>query len=292
METGLTILGGKGFVGSTYVEQFHDPAVGNVRSINSRHDYNVYSKDVLYFISTVDNLSMYEDPHKDIDTNLTLLVKVLENWRKREDCRDGVFNFISSWFVYGDHGCMLNTAESYPCDPYGFYSVTKRCAEQLLISYCRAHNLQYRIMRLGNVMGPGDPKVSHKKNVLQYLINRLAKWENVEIAGNGSMSRDYIHVEDCADAIDLVISRGERNSIYNIGNGTTWDMRKIMEYCHEKLKSRSRVRYGQKADLQFSLDNRKLVSLGYRPQYLEEKLFDSLCEVAVENLNSNSKCAR
>ena len=53
--TGLTILGGGGFVGKRYVDTFYHHAIGNITSVNKRNDYSVYSSDVLYFISTVDN---------------------------------------------------------------------------------------------------------------------------------------------------------------------------------------------------------------------------------------------
>ena len=74
--------------------------------------------------------------------------------------KDFVFNFISSWFVYGD--TKLPAKESYQCKPKGFYSITKSTAEQLLISFCNTFKKKYRILRICNVYGLNDKNVSKK----------------------------------------------------------------------------------------------------------------------------------
>lgn len=280
---GLTILGGKGFVGGHYVKDHYDAAVGNIVSVNSKYDYKTYSPDVLYLISTNHNFNIFDKPYLDIDTNLMVLVETLENWRKSKNC--GVFNFISSWLVYGNQDTISGVPETAPCNPKGFYAITKRCAEQLLISYCEAYKLSYRILRLSNVVGPGDNKVSAQKNVLQHMINKLSRNEDIEVYGDGMFFRDYTHVSDCSKAIELVITKGDHNSIYNIGNGRTWPFKRIINYAHEELKSTGKIVYVAPKDFQkqvvvtsFYMDTEKLVSLGYAPEYTEEKLYKALIQ--------------
>ena len=91
----------------------------------------------VYFISTVDNYNVHTDMHIDINTNLNVLMDVLKSFR--ESSPDAVFNFISSWFVYGN--VPLPAKEDSHCNPRGFYSITKRAAEQMLISYCETFGL-------------------------------------------------------------------------------------------------------------------------------------------------------
>lgn len=289
------MLGSHGFVGSRYWERHWASHSGNPNYIhgrrNTREDYQVYSPDVLYFISTVHNYNIFESSHLDIDTNLSTLMTVLDNWKaliKRDEQKhgpvsNGVFNFISSWFVYGDTPDPHNVNEKAPCEPKGFYSITKRCAEQLLKSYCETFGLNYRIMRLANVVGPGDPKVSKQKNALQYMINQLKAGEPVEIYGDGTFYRDYIHVDDCADAINLVINKGTVNDIYNIGNGKTWKFRDILYYARRELNSESKMTFIEPKPFHqhvqvksFYMDNSKLISLGYKPVYTGEELYKSL----------------
>jgi len=281
----LTIFGGRGFVGSRYVRDYYDAAVANIASVNRRNDYNVYSKDVLYFISTVHNFHIFTDPYIDINTNLTLLIEVLENWRARPDSKQGVFNFVSSWLVYGNQENPNGVSETACCLPSGFYSITKRAAEQMLISFCETYGLKYRILRLCNVIGPGDDKVSAQKNGLQYMVNKLANNESVEIYGDGLFFRDYIHVEDCARAIDLVITRGLINHIYNIGNGKTWCFKDIIEFAKKELKSEGSITHVEPKEFQkqvvvrsFFMDNTKLRNLGYTPRYTYSDLFKTLTQ--------------
>lgn len=282
MSEALTILGGKGFVGSAYVRAYYDAAIANIISINERNDLSVYSKDVLYLISTIHNYNMPDHPTLDIETNLILLVKVLENWRKRPDAKDGVFNFVSSWFVYG-YADGKPVSEDANCDPKGFYSITKRCAEQLLVSYCETHNLKYRIFRLGNVIGPGDHKVSAQKNVLQFMANKLISGKDVEVYGDGHFHRDYIHADDVATAMHLLMHRGNVNEIYNIGNGRTWDFITILAYLKIMLDSNSKIVHVAPKGIyktvgipSFYMDTKKLRALGYKPKYVYAKLFQTL----------------
>ncbi len=279
----LTILGGKGFVGGTYVSLFYDQAIGNIKSVNARSDYHVYSKDVLYFISTIHNFHVFTDPYIDIDTNLNTLIQVLENWRNRQDSKDGVFNFISSWLVYGNQENPKGVREDAPCNPSGFYSITKRTAEQLLISYCTTYGLKWRILRLSNVVGKTDRKVSSQKNGLQFLLGKLAAGDPVEIYGDGNFYRDFTHVEDVAAAIELVLARGSTNEIYNIGNGRTWSFKEILMYAARKLGSSSKITCVEPKEFQrqvvvqtFYMDNTKLRALGYTPRYTGAALYDSI----------------
>ena len=270
---GLTIFGGKGFVGSHYVDAYYDSAIGNIVSINARDDYEVHSKDVLYLISTVHSHSVPKDPQVYIDTNLTTLITVLENWRKREDSKDGVFNFISSWFVYGK---VNNAKECDQCSPSGFYPITKRCAEQLLESYCKAYGLKYRILRLANVIGSGDKKVSPEKNALQHILNKIKNNEDVELHGGGRFFRDYMHVTDCVRAIELVIAKGQTNTIYNVGNGPTWSFRDIVLYIKNYVQSTSKITDTDTSVYDFQMNTEKLKALGYVPTLQGWKLYDYL----------------
>ena len=167
----ISVYGSTGFIGGRYLKMYSDGSIPISRSENAPQ-----SKDILYFISTTHNYNIFTEPHKDIDTNVTKLISVLEECRKNDP--NTVFNFVSSWFVYGMN-CSLNTKETDPCDPTGFYSITKRAAEQMLICYCRTFGMKYRIMRMTNIIGESDGGVSAKKNAIQYMIGLLKKNEPV-----------------------------------------------------------------------------------------------------------------
>src|ERR1035441_8389108 len=136
----LSIFGSSGFIGSRFCELYPD-LVSRVERQNNHPQYN----NVLYLISTTDNYGPVEgDLFRDIETNLIKLMKVLENCKDRPGF---VINFISSFFVYGAGKPKgAHTNEEDECKPLGFYSSTKYCGENLLASYCRTFNINYRIL--------------------------------------------------------------------------------------------------------------------------------------------------
>src|ERR1017187_6394322 len=290
----LTVLGGKGFIGGHFVDLLKKQNSQYIA--NEKLDYNVKTNDVISYISTVDNYNVFENPYIDIDTNLTVLIKLLESWRNRVEQKRyvGCFNFVSSWFVYGnEYGLRFlgneiglngfGASETDRCDPKGFYGITKRAAEQLLISYCETYGLNYRILRLSNVIGPGDKKVSKKKNALTYMINQMKEDKLIELYDDGDFYRDFIHVDDCVTAIDLVLTKGDENAIYNIGGGVPVKFKNAIEHAWAKMGSRSEIvpivgkefhRVVQAKS--FFMCTAKLRKLGFVPKYDIYQAIDTL----------------
>jgi nucleoside-diphosphate-sugar epimerase len=270
MERLISILG-PGFVGGRY----HELTSNSVT--NDKYDYEPKSDEIVYFISTIDNYNVHTNPYLDIDTNLTVLIKTLEHCKGKTV----TFNFISSWFVYGD--VELPAKESSYCDPKGFYSITKRAAEQLLISYCETFDIEYRIIRLANVLGKSDSKVSKKKNALQYMIEEIKNGRDVDMYDGGKIFRDYIHVDDVVQAINLIIDNGELNTIYNVGNGKEIYLKDALSYVKNKTNSTSMLnsiesaKFHQKVQTKnMVLDISKIRSLGYKPKFDIYQALDTL----------------
>lgn len=258
----VNVFGGHGFIGSRFCSLCKDVIV------NERNDLKVKidKGEILYLISTVDNYSMKVNPYIDIETNLTTMIRVLEQCRDK----DVVFNFASSWFVYGDTD--LPARENSPCNPKGFYSITKRTAEQLIISYCETFNIKYRILRFANVLGVGDRKVSKKKNALTYLLNEIVHHRPIDLYEKGMFIRDYIDVDDLCGAIALIMVKGEVNQIYNVSNQTEVDFYNIIMYAMGYTGSKSTINEVPQADFHkvvqvksMTMDNSKLKALGYKP---------------------------
>lgn len=272
MERLINVLG-KGFVGGRYAEL--TPKV----IVNERNDYEVKSNEVLYFISTIDNYNVHTNPYLDIETNLTTLIKTLESCKGK----DVTFNFISSWFVYGD--VPLPAKETAHCDPKGFYSITKRTAEQLLISYCETFGMNYRILRLPNVLGETDTKVSKKKNALQYMLRQVQNNETLSLYDGGYAVRDYLYVDDVVSAINLILQKGNLNEIYNIGSGESVSVRTCIDYAIEKSGSTSKIEVIEPAKfhkvvqtVNMEIDNTKIKELGFLPKYTIYDIIDRLLE--------------
>ena len=268
----LSVYGATGFIGGTFCDLYPDEVIKV-----PREERKPESKDIIYFISTTTNSHVFNDLHIDVDTNLTVLTDVLEHC---ED-KDITFNFVSSAFVYGTD--VIDAKEDDPCEPGGFYSITKRCAEQLLISYCKTFDVKYRIMRIANVYGD-DKTVSAQKNVLKFLIGLMKEDKPLTLYDDGMQLRDYMHVNDICRAMKLVMEKGEINSIYNIAAGNPLPFKTIMEKARDFLGSKSKFNYVDYPEFNkiaqaynYSVNADKLKDLGFEPQISFDEGLKSLC---------------
>ncbi len=273
----LSIFGSTGYVGSNFCE--YKDAIGDSYVTIPRNSLKSTNGNFLYFISTNNNYNVFDNPHVDINTNLSHMISVLEANREHLD----VFNFISSWFVYGNTD--LPAREDSHCFPTGFYSITKKCAEDLLISYCKTFGINYRIIRLCNVYGKTDLKASAKKNALHYMVERVINNEEVNLYDGGNVIRDYMHINDTCEAIDLVLKKGGVNEIFNIGNGEPIKIRDIIDFSMKITKSTSKINHIEIPEFHkvvqvkdMYLDNSKLLSLGYKKKNDIELGIKRLCK--------------
>lgn len=225
-------LFGAGFIGSHYKKAYPDTVVIG-RDFNSPETGNT-----LYMRGTVTNYNPKDgNAFIDIESNLIDFMKVLE--RVRYYPISPVFNLVSTWFVYGSK--EIPAKETSYCEPNGFYSITALCREQLLKSYCETFGLKYRILRLGNVIGVGDNKISRKKNALQHIIRELAQGRDVDYLYKGGAIRDYIDVRDCVDAIHLALEKGSLNEVYNIANGQGLNVNDLVDVAHRESGFKSKI---------------------------------------------------
>lgn len=260
-------LFGAGFVGGWYAKLYPEET-----DVVGRGFVLGQNPDSLYMISTVHNYNPTNgDSFVDIETNLTHFMEHLVahkiHWNG-----EGVFNLVSTWFVYGN--TTLPAREDSPCNPTGFYSITARAREQLLISYAETFGLKYRILRLGNVLGAGDKKISRKKNALQYIVSEIAKGRDVDYLYKDGAIRDFIDVRDCVRAIHLVLEKGDTNQIYNIANGKGLNVNDLVEVAWQESGYMSKITqipvpefHRQVQTSKMYMDTKKLKALGYVQQH-------------------------
>lgn len=270
----ISVYGATGYIGSHFVKTFNEESI-----IVQKQELEPKSKKVLYLISTTDNYNVLTNSFLDIETNLTHLMKVLDECKNKQI----EFVFISSWFVYGN--TELPAKETSPCYPKGFYSITKYAAEMLLESFCKTYNINYKIIRLGNVIGFNDGGGSKKKNALQYLINELKNNKDINLYDDGLFFRDYIDVRDVVNGIKLIIDKGSTNEIYNLSSGNKQIFRDIIFYAKDKIKSESKINCISPTEFHkivqvksMFLDTTKIQKLGFFSQYNIFETIDSMID--------------
>lgn len=267
----ISVFGSTGFIGSKWMEMYPDKSHAEERnSIKPTYD------EIIYFRATNSNYNVYSDLSLDVNTNLTLLTETFKNIKPSSK-----ITLISSWFVYGKNNIHVNL-ESSPCNPKGFYSITKYTQEQLLESFSKTFGINYRILRLCNVIG-GDNKASAKKNALEHIIQKLKLNEDVEIYV-GDNYRNYLHVEDVCKAINLIHTYGVIDSIYNVGSIESVKLIEIIDFCKTFLNSKSKLKlihapkfHQQVQTKDFHMDTTKLRNLGFEPKYTLEDALKNIC---------------
>jgi nucleoside-diphosphate-sugar epimerase len=272
----ISVYGATGFIGNTFCKTFPGESIAI-----PRNQKIPMSKDIVYFISTTTNYNVFDDAKLDINTNLVVLMDTLE--KIKESKEDHVFNFISSWFVYGE--CSLPAKETSCCNPRGFYSITKLCAEQLVESYCKTFSIPYRIIRLANVYGKNDTGVSKKKNALQFLIGCLKQDKEIQLYHDGSFIRDYIHVKDVCRAVRLVMNKGNTEEVYNVGSGKPYQFKDLINIAADNLKSSSVIgsmdtpKFHELVQVKdMVLDITKIKNLGYSESINIKEGIKELCQ--------------
>lgn len=271
----LCVYGGNsGWIGSKFVEIYPDCVV------QKRNEYKPKTNDILYFISTTHNYNVYDDEKfcDDIDINLKYLCLVLKHCKSENI----TFNFISSWFVYGK--CVdIPATEETICNPTGFYSITKKCAEDLIKSFCDTFGVKYRILRLCNVLGK-DPGASKRKNAVSWMIEQLKEDKEISLYDNGTHKRDFLYIDDVCEAIWVVTQKGKLNEVYNIGSGIGTKISEIVYNAHELLHSKSIISnieppefHNQVQSKHFWMDSSKLNNLGWKQKFDNFEIVRKLC---------------
>ena len=99
-------------------------------------------------------------------------------------------------------------------EPTNPYAATKAGAELLAKAYYRSFKLPLIITRGNNVYGPHQ----YPEKIIPKFVNQLLRGRPLTLHGDGSNTRNYLYVEDCAAAFDVILHNGTIGHIYNIGS--------------------------------------------------------------------------
>lgn len=158
------------------------------------------------------------DPVADQTANVTPMLHLLETCR-RQGMRPTVL-FSSSVTVVGIPE-QLPVAENCPDHPLTIYDLHKQMAEQYLRWYAEQGYVRGVTLRLSNVYGPGPRSGSTDRGILNQMIRRALAGEPLTVYGAGDQVRDYVYVEDVAQAFISAALHGEalNGKYFVIGSG-------------------------------------------------------------------------
>lgn len=138
---------------------------------------------------------------------------------------------------------LVPTDEESKVMPNSLYAFTKYAQEKMIETMCRAMNIEYTIFRFQNVYGVGQSLKNPYTGILSIFSTLLLESKKINIFEDGLESRDFVNVEDVAEAVikslDVESSNGE---IINLGSGKGTTVLEIEQMLKKMYNSNSDVR--------------------------------------------------
>jgi dTDP-glucose 4,6-dehydratase len=154
-----------------------------------------------------------------VETNIlgtyTMLEVARRHWSRRTGPGKNEFRFlhVSTDEVYGSLGPEGLFSESTPYDPSSPYSASKAASDHLAIAWHRTYGLPVIVSNCSNNYGPSQ---FPEKLIPLIILNALAG-KPLPVYGDGSNVRDWLYVEDHAQALRLILEKGRPGETYNVG---------------------------------------------------------------------------
>lgn len=295
----LLVTGGAGFIGSNFVRYM----------VNKYPEYQIVNLDLLTYAGNLENLKDIENAPNYKFVRGDIADREFINGLFKEEKFDYVLNFaaeshvdrsitdpgifvqtniqgtlalldaaktfgvtkylqVSTDEVYGTLGETGYFTEETPLAANSPYSASKAGADLLVRAYHETFGLPVNITRCSNNYGPFH---FPEKLIPLMIINALHDKE-LPIYGDGLNIRDWLHVEDHCQAIDLVLHKGRNGEVYNVGGNNERTNIEIVKTILKHLnKPESLMKFVTDRpghDRRYAIDATKLrTELGWSPKY-------------------------
>jgi dTDP-glucose 4,6-dehydratase len=308
-EKKILITGGAGFIGSHLVRKMvnkyskylivnidkltYAGNLNNLKEIENKPNYEFINIDICneadlsklfkkYLFDGIIHLAAeshvdrsISNPKEFILTNvvgtLNLLNECKLQWKNSEN---KCFYHISTDEVYGSLGDVGYFHENTSYDPRSPYSASKASSDHLVRAYGHTYNLPIKISNCSNNYG----SFQFPEKLIPLIINNIKQHQPLPIYGKGENIRDWLWVEDHANAIDLIFHQGKLGETYNIGGHNEWKniylVHLLCDIMDRKLgnvkgKSRGLITYVKDRaghDMRYAIDASKIEKeLGFKP---------------------------
>jgi dTDP-glucose 4,6-dehydratase len=258
-----------------------------MKAIFARHQPDA----VMHLAAESHNDRAIEGPLDFVRANVMGTAVLLEaaraHWNGLPDDRKAAFRFhhVSTDEVFGALGEDGEFSESTPYDPNSPYSSSKAAADHLVRAWGRTYGLPVVLTNCSNNYGP----YQFPEKLIPTVISRALEGKSIPVYGDGRQVRDWLHVDDHAEALLLVLGKGRLGETYCVGgDGTKRNIELIQILCgHLDRLAPANTPHAEKIefvkdrpghDFRYAIDASKLRDeLGWTPRRaLEEGLEDTV----------------
>lgn len=230
-----------------------------------------YAPDAIVHLAAQSKVgASWEQPEHTAEVNILGSVKLYAEFAQQNP--QGKFLYIGSSDVYGITAKKENVlTEDMPCAPQNPYSISKLAAEQMLFQMAHKYKTKVICTRSFNHYGPGQNRGFVVSDFASQLAEiKLGYREPVIYVGNLAAEREFIYVDDVAEAYITLLAEENANGIYNVASSRAIGIEYILQTLIEIAAVDVEVRVDEKklrpVDIKaFCGSNARLYSLGWQP---------------------------
>lgn len=195
--------------------------------------------DVVFYMAGSSTPAMAQtDPGGSITSSVVPAAAVLDLMRGTSTRRIVIAS--SGGTVYGAVK-QLPTSEEHPTKPISLHGHNSLTVERYAMFFAERHGFEPLIIRYANPYGPGQ-LARRGQGVVAAWCEALAHGETITMYGDGQARRDFVFIDDAADATALVGLQADGPAVYNVGSGESFSLQNLLDVLQHVAGRRASIR--------------------------------------------------